>query len=63
MACKWINSCPLRAFEQQGKLSLKWKKGYCEGDFTKCKRYQMEEKGIPHADNMMPDGTINKELK
>jgi len=62
MECKWINVCPLRRFEQQGKLSLKLKKEYCEKNFKACKRYQMEEKGIEHSDNMMPDGKINKEL-
>ena len=63
MACKWIDSCPLRRFEEQGKLDDKWKKQYCERDFTKCKRYQMAEKGIYHSDNILPDGTINKKLK
>ena len=63
MACKWLDSCPLRVFEEQGKLGDKWKKQYCEGDFIKCKRYQMEEKGISHPDNMLPDGTIDRELK
>lgn len=63
MACKWIDVCPLRRFEKQGKLDTKWRKQYCEGEFTKCKRYQMEEKGILHPDDMLPDGTIDKELK
>ena len=63
MTCKWLNSCPLRIFEKQGRLDNKWKKQYCEKDYTKCKRYQMTEKGISHPDNMMPDGTIDKDLK
>ena len=63
MACKWIDSCPLRRFEEQGKLDLKWRKQYCEGDFAKCKRYQMTEKGTAHPDNMLPDGTVDKKLK
>lgn len=62
MACKWINYCPLRKFEKEGKLDNKWRKQYCEGDFIKCKRYQLTEKGIHHPDNMLPDGTIHKNL-
>lgn len=60
MPCKWINCCPLRRFEEQGKQDNKWNKQYCEKDFTKCKRYIMEEKGIHHADNILPDGTIGE---
>ena len=62
MDCRWINSCPLRKFEEQGKLGLKWKKEYCEKNFRACKRYKMEGEGIPHPDNMLPDGTIKKGL-
>jgi len=63
MACKWLDVCPLRRFEKEGLMDDRWKKQYCEGDFTKCKRYQMTEKGMPRPDNMMPDGTINKKIK
>jgi len=63
MACKWIDVCPLRRFEMEGLLDNKWKKHYCEKDFEKCKRYQMQEKGQFHPDNMLPDGTIKEDLK
>ncbi|MBD3164208.1 uracil-DNA glycosylase [Candidatus Woesearchaeota archaeon] len=58
MACKWINICPLRRFEQQGKLDLRWKKEYCESEnnWKNCRRYELEEKSIPHG-NLLPDGT------
>ena len=63
MVCKWFNVCPLRELEKRGKVSDKWRKEYCltKDNWKKCKRYQAEEKGIPH-DYMMPDGTIAKEL-
>ena len=32
MPCKWFGICPLRRFEGEGKLSDKWKRGYCEGE-------------------------------
>ena len=63
MYCKWINVCPLRIFEEKGTLDLRWKKEYCEKDFKKCKRYQMEEKGEAHSDNMLPNGKIDLDLK
>jgi hypothetical protein len=62
MRCKWHDYCPLREFEKQGLISDKWRKQYCEGNYTKCKRYQMTEKGEPHPDNMMPDGTIEAKI-
>jgi hypothetical protein len=63
MACKWINVCPLRKYEQEGKIEMRWKMEYCENNFTDCKRFHAEEKGIPHPDNMMPDGNIKEGLE
>jgi len=58
MVCKWLNICPLRELEAQGKLDIKWKKEYCESEnnWKNCKRYQLEEKGIYHPNNMLPNG-------
>jgi len=60
MTCKWITLCPLREYERDGAISLKWKKEYCESELNwrHCKRYQLEEECIPHRDNMMPDGSF-----
>jgi len=65
MACKWFDICPLRNFERKGLIDNRWKKQYCatENNWKNCKRYQMEERGIYHSDNMMPDGAINKKIK
>ena len=63
MKCKWINSCPLRSFEREGKIDERWKKEYCEGDFDKCRRYQMTERGLLHVDNMMPNGSVKEDLE
>ena len=62
MTCKWIKACPLRRFEEQGKLDIKWKKEYCEKDYNKCVRYNMEEKRQPHPDNMLPNGEIDERI-
>lgn len=61
--CKWYDVCPLKRFYEQGRLNKKWIEGYCFGNYSKYVRYKMEEEGIYHADNMMPDGTINGSLK
>ena len=65
MICKWYNTCPLRKFEEQRKLDNRWKEKYCKSknNWKNCKRYQLEEKGIPHADNMLPNGKIDENLK
>ena len=61
--CKWYDVCPLKRFYEDGKLEKKWIKNYCKGNFESCVRYKMEEEGIPHPDNMLPNGEIDKRLK
>ena len=60
--CKWELVCPMRWFYQQGQLDKKWIVEYCQGDWEKCKRYELEEKGIYHPDNMLPNGSIDESL-
>ena len=61
--CKWYDVCPLKLFYEEDRLDKRWVEDYCLGDYSKCVRYKMEEEGLSHADNMMPDGTIDKTLK
>ena len=61
--CKWYHVCPLKSFYEEGKIDEKWIEDYCWGDHLKCERYIMEERGVYHPDNMMPDGSIDKTLK
>lgn len=61
--CKWYYACPIVNFVEQGRLSKRWVEDYCFRGGKSCKRYEMEEKGIYHPDNMLPDGTINKNLE
>ena len=61
--CKWFSVCPLRRFYEEGRLDKKWVEGYCKGDSSGCVRKKMEEKGVPHPDNMLPDGSIDEKLE
>lgn len=61
--CKWYPVCPLKRFYEEGRLDKKWVEEYCKGDWESCARYQMEEEGKPHPDNMLPNGKIVKNLK
>jgi hypothetical protein len=58
MTCKWFDICPLRKFEKKNKINNDYKQEYClsKKNWKNCKRYIMEEKGIDHKDNLMPDG-------
>ena len=60
MSCKWNNTCPLRRLEKKGLIVFNWSKEYCQSDnnWKNCKRYQAEENGLAHSDNMMPDGSF-----
>ena len=60
--CKWFFVCPIKQFTDEHKLDEKWIRNFCKKDWKKCKRYQLEEKGIPHSDCLLPNGKIIKEL-
>ncbi|MFP4193401.1 MAG: hypothetical protein ACLFMN_02060 [Desulfobacterales bacterium] len=60
--CRWYPLCPMKRFYEDGILDAFWIKQYCMGDNKKCVRYQMEESGRPHPDNMLPDGSIDASL-
>jgi len=61
--CKWFAVCPLKRFYEQEKLDKRWVEEYCWCDNPKCVRKKMEEDGIYHPDNMLPDGTIEEGLR
>ncbi|MHA1195986.1 MAG: uracil-DNA glycosylase [Promethearchaeota archaeon] len=61
--CKWYYCCPIKRYVENGLLDKKWVENYCLKDNQKCVRFQMEEKGIYHPDNMLPNGEIKEELK
>lgn len=60
--CKHFPNCPMKRFYEQGKLEKFWIDKYCKGDYKSCVRYQMEEKGEPHPDNMLPNGEVDESL-
>jgi DNA polymerase len=53
----------MKCYFEKGLLEERWITGYCKGNWQNCIRYQMEEKGEYHPDNMLPDGSINNQLK
>jgi len=57
--CKWFSCCPMKRFYEEGKIQRKWIELYCKGDWKRCVRYYMEEKGKPHPDWLLPDGSID----
>lgn len=60
--CKWYFACPMKYFYEKGKLDKKWIEKYCHGDWENCIRFQKEENGIYHPDNMLPNGDIDDSL-
>ena len=61
--CKWFELCPMKRFLEEGRLDRFWTDHYCHGDWVRCVRYQMEERGEDHPDWMLPDGTLAAELR
>ena len=61
--CKWYPTCPMKGFYEEGKLDEKWIELYCKGDWESCIRYQMEERGEPHPDWMLQDGSTDERLR
>jgi hypothetical protein len=62
MKCKWYPVCPIKYFLEKGKLEKEWVNEYCHGNWQKCVRFQMEETGQYHPDNMLPNGEIDENL-
>lgn len=60
--CKWYPVCPMKRFYEEGKLNKEWIELYCKGDWESCIRYQMEERGEPHPDWILQDGSIDKKI-
>ena len=62
MACPWYSVCPLRRLEKEGRLPLSWAQEYCRtaDNWRNCRRYQLEEQGVFHPDNMLPNGEIQE---
>ena len=60
--CKWYQICPMKYFTDIGLLNPKWVNQFCKKDWRSCKRYQMEEIGIYHSDNTLPNGEIDHSL-
>jgi len=60
--CKWFLICPMKKFYEEGRLQKKWIELYCKGDWKSCVRYHMEERGEPHPDWMLPDGSLDESL-
>jgi hypothetical protein len=64
VSCKWEAICPIRRYTEAGLLDPKWRRRYCLGEnWRQCVRYHMEERGEPHPDWMLPDGTLDESLK
>lgn len=61
--CKWATVCPMKYYEEQGLIDKKWRALYCYGDWERCIRFQMEEQNKYHEDWMLPDGTLDEQLK
>ncbi|MBN2649361.1 MAG: uracil-DNA glycosylase [Prolixibacteraceae bacterium] len=61
--CKWYPVCPMKYYYEHGKIDSFWVENYCKNNYSQCVRYQMEENGQFHPDNMMPDGTLNNVLE
>jgi uracil-DNA glycosylase len=61
--CKWFSVCPMKRLYEQGKIDIKWIDHYCKGDWKSCIRYKMAERREPHPDWMLPDGSIDENLR
>ena len=60
--CKWYSVCPLKYYFEIDKLDKKWIDNYCMDKWQDCVRFEKEENGIYHPDNMLPNGEIDENL-
>ena len=58
MPCNHIESCELfTQFALNPALRL-WQESFCQGEFTRCKRFQNSQKGLPIPLTLLPNGKI-----
>lgn len=55
--CKWFSCCPMRAFTLNRAIPFRWTDEYCLGNWKRCKRYELESRGMAHSDCLLPDGS------
>ncbi len=61
--CKWYPLCPMKRLFKKGAIKESWIQLYCTGDWGSCTRYALEARGEYHPDWMLPDGTLDENLK
>jgi DNA polymerase len=61
--CQWYPLCPMKRLFEKGALNESWIQLYCTGDWSACTRFALEAKGQYHPDWMLPDGTLDTDLK
>ncbi|MBN2038210.1 MAG: hypothetical protein JW768_15825 [Chitinispirillaceae bacterium] len=52
----------MKRLYEQGVLDKRWVREYCWGG-RDCVRYALEERGEPHPDWMLPDGSLDERLR
>ncbi|MCK5538385.1 MAG: hypothetical protein KAI79_16275 [Bacteroidales bacterium] len=52
----------MKFFFEKKQIEKSWIDNFCFDNWHQCVRYQKEEQGIYHPDNMMPNGNINNKL-
>lgn len=58
MSCTHSTDCPLFAqFAMEPALAV-WKQHFCDGDFSKCARYELSLKGAAVPLTLMPNGKM-----
>ena len=60
--CKWYKVCPIKIYVETDKLDRKWIEDYCLIGNKNCVRYQLEEDGDYHPDNLLPNGDFKEDL-
>lgn len=61
--CGWFPLCPMKRYYDRGALEYRWIEEYCRGEWTRCARFRMEERGEYHPDCMLPDGSLDPGLE
>lgn len=55
--CPNTERCPLYPLFTVKSLLELWKLQYCNGDYTRCQRYELAQAGRPVPSNLLPNGS------
>lgn len=61
--CSYYNVCPVVRAYERGLVDTEWINMYCKSNWKDCARFQLEDPLSYEFEGVLPDGSIEEDLK